>query len=151
MRAAIVAALLLPIAVEASELRLAIDGIRSTHGTVMIGLYDNADGFKRAVDAAASVALLIEPTRYAAVALRAKDAVTNAVSFGNVQPGRYAVIVFHDENDNGKLDRGLFGRPTEPYGFSNNARGFFGAPTFDAAAVAVDDADQTVTIVLVNP
>jgi uncharacterized protein (DUF2141 family) len=130
---------------------VAIDGIHSTRGTVMFGLYDSAEGFARAVDAADSVALLIEPTRYAAVALRAKEAVKNIVSFSNVDPGHYAVIVFHDENNNAKLDRGLFGMPTEPYGFSNDARSFFGAPSFDAAAVEVDGADQAVTIVLVDP
>jgi uncharacterized protein (DUF2141 family) len=130
---------------------LAIEGVHSARGSVMIGVYDNAEGFARAVNAADSVALLIEPTRYAAVALRARNVVKNAVSFSNVAPGRYAVIAFHDENDNAKLDRGVFGLPSEPYGFSNNARGFLGAPSFDAAAVAVDDADQTVTIVLVNP
>lgn len=142
---------MLPVVAQAAELRLAIDGILSPHGTIMLGLYDNAEGFERAANAADSVALLIEPTRYAAVALRARDAVKNAVSFSNIGPGRYAVIVFHDQNDNAKLDRGLFGVPTEPYGFSNDARGFFGAPSFDAAAVAVDGTDRSVTIVLVNP
>jgi uncharacterized protein (DUF2141 family) len=151
LRTVIVAVLTLPLAVEAAELRVAIEGIRSTRGTVMIGLYDNAEGFARAVNAADSMALLIEPTRYAAVALRANAAARNAVSFSKVDPGRYAVIVFHDENNNTKLDRGVFGVPTEPYGFSNNARVFFGAPSFDAAAVRVDGGDQSLTIVLVPP
>jgi uncharacterized protein (DUF2141 family) len=142
---------MLPVTVEAAELRLAIDGIHSTRGTVIIGLYDNAEGFKRAVDAADSVALLIEPTRYAAVALRTRDAVNNDVIFSNVAPGRYAVIAFHDQNNNAKLDRGVFGLPTEPYGFSNDARGFFGAPSFDAAAVKVGSERLAITIVLVNP
>jgi len=38
-------------------------------------------------------------------------------NFKNVKSGKYAIRCFQDENDNGKLDKGLFG-PTEPYGFS---------------------------------
>jgi len=37
--------------------------------------------------------------------------------FANVTSGQYAVVVFHDVNDNGVLDHGMFG-PAEPLGFS---------------------------------
>ncbi|MDR1437149.1 MAG: DUF2141 domain-containing protein, partial [Candidatus Symbiothrix sp.] len=43
----------------------------------------------------------------------------------------YAVSIFHDENDNGKLDTGVFGIPKERTGNSNNARGSYGPPKFD--------------------
>jgi len=47
---------------------------------------------------------------------------------------KYAVAVFHDQNENGKLDKNLFGAPTEAYGFSNNVRNMFSAPTFSQAS-----------------
>lgn len=37
--------------------------------------------------------------------------------FPALPAGRYAVVVFHDENDNAVIDHGLFG-PSEPLGFS---------------------------------
>lgn len=37
--------------------------------------------------------------------------------FEGLPPGRYAAVVFHDENDNGVIDHGLLG-PSEPIGFS---------------------------------
>jgi len=40
-------------------------------------------------------------------------------SFDNVDPGSYVIQLFHDANQNEKMDMGLFG-PKEPYGFSNN-------------------------------
>ena len=43
-----------------------------------------------------------------------------------------------DENKNGKLDKNLFGAPTEAYGFSNNARETFSSPSFEAAKVVLD-------------
>ncbi|MET1256719.1 DUF2141 domain-containing protein [Aliikangiella maris] len=30
------------------------------------------------------------------------------VTFSNISAGRYAILVFHDENSNGKLDRMMF-------------------------------------------
>ena len=52
-------------------------------------------------------------------------------SFKNVPAGKYAVSVIHDANSNGDLDTGTFGIPVEAYGFSNDARGMFGPPSFD--------------------
>ena len=34
-------------------------------------------------------------------------------------------------NGNQELDRNLIGIPTEPFGFSRNARGSFGPPSFE--------------------
>ncbi len=48
--------------------------------------------------------------------------------------GQYAIAVYHDVNNNDKIDRNLIGRPTEQYGFSNNARPFLSAPKFKEAA-----------------
>ena len=71
--------------------------------------------------------------------------------FAQLHPGRYAVIVIHDENDNGRLDENIIGVPTEGYGFSNDARGFLSAPSFDAAAVTIDGEDRNVVISLQYP
>jgi len=39
-------------------------------------------------------------------------------------------VSYQDLNSNNELDTNLFGVPTEPYGFSNNAKGRFGPPKF---------------------
>jgi uncharacterized protein (DUF2141 family) len=36
------------------------------------------------------------------------------------------------------MDKNMFGVPTEKYGFSNNARETFSAPSFESASVKVD-------------
>ena len=51
--------------------------------------------------------------------------------FGGVPAGDYAVTLFHDENGNGKFDSNFIGYPLEGYGFSNNAKAQFKAPSFD--------------------
>ena len=52
--------------------------------------------------------------------------------------GRYAVVVYHDENNNRKFDRNWVGLPTEGFGVSNNPSLFLAPPSFDEAAFEVD-------------
>ncbi len=64
-------------------------------------------------------------------------AASQATQTFQVPPGRYAVVVIHDENSNMKLDRNFFGIPKEGFGFSNNPRVIFSAPSFQAAEMPV--------------
>ena len=143
--------ILLPLAGQAGELRITVDGIRSPHGTVLIGLYDSPASFASAIESSGKGAFLSDPDRFAAVALRANAALKCAVVFSNLGTGRYAAIAFHDENGNGKLDKSFLGVPTEPYGFSNNVQGFFAPPTFDAAAMPLGAASAAIHITLISP
>jgi len=72
----------------------------------------------------------------------------STVSFRFELPeGRYAIGVFHDANRNNRLDTGLFGIPKEQFGFSNNAMGRFGPPSFEAASfVVTGSAAQTIAL-----
>jgi uncharacterized protein (DUF2141 family) len=67
--------------------------------------------------------------------------------FEGVRYGWYAISAVQDVNENGRIDTGLFGRPTEPYGISNGSRGL---PTFDAAKFAVDQPTVTEVIELIH-
>ena len=135
---------------EASELRVTIDGVASSSGTLMVGLYDSEDHFRSAIANAANLGLLNDRSRLVGIAMRAV-AGTQSVVFTNLKPGTYGIIVFHDENDNGKLDENSWGVPTEGYGFSNNAEGFLAAPSFQDAAVILDSPDRAIAITLKYP
>lgn len=43
----------------------------------------------------------------------------STLMFADIQPGDYALIVFHDENNNNDLDHNFLHLPAEPLGFSN--------------------------------
>lgn len=45
------------------------------------------------------------------------------IVFEDVKPGTYAVMVFHDEDDNGEMKHYFFGPPKEGIGASNNPKG----------------------------
>lgn len=60
------------------------------------------------------------------------------VKFVNILPGEYAVVCYHDKNNNGKMDFTTNGMPLEDYGASNNVMNF-GPPTFENAKFNVSD------------
>ena len=51
--------------------------------------------------------------------------------------GTYAIGIFVDANYNNEMDRNFLGMPKEQYGFSNDAKGSFGPPSFDDASFTV--------------
>ncbi len=51
-------------------------------------------------------------------------------TFNNLNLGKYAIKVFHDENSNQKLDTNIMGIPKEKWGVSNNIAAKFGPPNF---------------------
>lgn len=57
----------------------------------------------------------------------------------DVMPGRYAIVLLHDENGNKKMDKMLF-LPKEGFGFSRDAPVRMAPPKFDAAAFDVNGA-----------
>jgi uncharacterized protein (DUF2141 family) len=61
-----------------------------------------------------------------------------SVTFENIQPGTYAINVFHDENSNKRMDTNFIRMPVEGYGFSNNPK-FFGPPTFNKTKFAFNN------------
>ncbi|MCX6214980.1 DUF2141 domain-containing protein [Spirosoma sp.] len=65
-----------------------------------------------------------------------------------VEPGEYAIAVYHDENGNGKMDKRMFGIPKEPYGFSNDFRPKLSAPKFGDCEFSVSDGGKTIRIKL---
>ena len=62
--------------------------------------------------------------------------------------GNYAIRVFHDENGNGKLDTDFLGIPTEEYGYSNDASGWFGPPNWDDAKFYLNQKEMFIELLV---
>lgn len=114
----------IPIGYTQSTVSVTVSGIQNQKGTIYLALFNNSKSFP------------IKGKQYKGVRLEANGSSVNYV-FKNLPKGKYAVSVYHDENDNGRLDKNIFGAPTEAYAFSRNARGYFGPPDFTAAAIFV--------------
>ena len=81
--------------------------------------------------------------RTAAASIRDKKAVW---VFEDMPYGKYGIKAFHDENGNNRLDTNLVGKPTERYGFSNNADGRYGPPPFSATAFTLSSPETALEI-----
>jgi uncharacterized protein (DUF2141 family) len=115
-----------------ASLVIRLDGLRPD-GTLRLAVFDQPQGFPRQDKA----------TRRFTV--EAADA-TRELVIGDLPRGTLAVAVFQDLNRDGVLNQGAFGVPSEPYGFSNNARGAFGPPTFESAAFRILAEQQALEI-----
>ncbi|MGG6230547.1 DUF2141 domain-containing protein [Tenacibaculum sp. SDUM215027] len=75
--------------------------------------------------------------------LQAKESIIkkgkSTVIFEKVPDGEYAIICFHDVNDNNRMDFEPNGMPLEDYGASNNNLSRFGPPQYEAAKFLVKD------------
>ena len=111
--------------------------IRNNTGTVDCALFDSPVGFP--------VEFLRVATNVMVIKIRDTQA---RCDFEDIPPGTYALAVIHDENSNGKLDTNWLGIPTEGYGFSNDAKGLLGAPSFSAASFPYDGRNLDLTISL---
>jgi len=125
-----------PIAAAGAELNVTIKNVRNAAGMVYVAVYDSDSTF-----------LKIERARAQMRAPAAKGEVVFTIR--DLPPGRYAVTAYHDENNNGKLDKNWMGVPTEGYGFSNDVKAGLGPPKFNQAAFAFDkDSEKAVSFSL---
>lgn len=113
-------------------LTIKITGVPSDKGKIMIGVYNKKEGFRD------------EKHTYKNLTVNAVKG-TMTVYIPDLPNGNYAIAVFHDANENGKLDKNFLGVPTEKYGFSNNAMGSFGPPDFEDCVVKVEG-DKEISI-----
>jgi len=115
-------------------LRLDILGLRSDQGQVACSLFNDAKAFPRDGD---------KVYREVWVPIQADHAVC---VFNDIPAGKYAAVVFHDENGDRKFNQNILGIPKEGYGFSNDAKIGFGPPTFEAAELDYDGQSLTTVI-----
>lgn len=117
---------------QSHDLEVSVTGFSSDKGQVYVGLFNKAEDF----------AIRGKQFKGKVSAIEGKKAV---VRFEDLPTGNYAIASFHDKNKNGFMDKNVFGLPLESYGFSNQARGTLGPPSFSDAKVRVEK-DQKIEI-----
>ena len=116
---------LLPFTAQAqlAELNVTVNGLEPTTGTLEVTLFNSEESFMKT------------PLAQKSGPVDGQESMI--FTFTGVVEGDYAVVAVHDENDNGLLDTGFLGFGGESYGFSNDAIGWFGQPSFAQASFAV--------------
>ncbi len=132
--ACLVATLALSPEAQAGEpITVTISNVRAAKGDLLVGLYDSKTNFaKRPLPHSPKIRLTSSGTVVATIP--------------DVPPGTYAIVVLHDVNKNGKLDKSLLGMPKEPFGFSNNPTIPRGMPAYSACTFTMGTSPQQMSI-----
>ena len=114
------------------QARFGVSGFEDDEGQALIALFLTENGFPGDIELAHSAQE------------RPIEGGRAAVVFEDVPAGPYAVSVFHDEDLDFELDTGFMGIPSEKWGVSRDAGGFFGPPTFNQARLELADGEDQV-------
>jgi uncharacterized protein (DUF2141 family) len=115
----------------AAEITLQIEGLEilKQEGSIVAHLFNNADDF---------------PSEKTYKAVSADLGRGSNIKFTDLGEGDYALFVFHDENNNGKLDTNFIGIPREPVVVSNGAKGVMGPPKFKDASFSLKKGESKI-------
>ncbi|WP_296123099.1 DUF2141 domain-containing protein [uncultured Bacteroides sp.] len=114
----------------AQNLTIEVRNIEKAEGHLYVAIYNSEETFMK------------KPL--AAFRIDVKDT-SLSIPCRGLPAGTYAVSLFQDENGNGKLDSGAFGIPLEKFGFSNDAEGVMGPPSYGKCCFTFSE-DMTLVI-----
>lgn len=111
---------------ETCSLTIDVSELRNSEGTVQFALYNREDTFP--------------DEHYKKYFKKLTGKIVNGastVTFKNLPEGKYAVSILHDENNDGKIKKGII-FPKEGIGFSNfQSIGISNRPTFTKASFSM--------------
>ena len=111
-----------------------ITGYEQKRGPIYGALYNNEDDFLNDSKAIHKFTLRPETQKI-------------TINLPPLNKGDYAITLYHDTNNNGKMDQNFIGIPKEPYAISNDAKGFFGPPKFKNAAISFHSSGQRIPLI----
>lgn len=121
---------------ETHSLTVTVHNIKSTSGTLEIGLFNNNDRFME------------EGQAYQSISVEVKSSSETFV-IKDLPAGTYAISLFQDLNGDEICNLNFFGIPKEPYAFSNNFKPKLSAPTFEDCQFQLNS-DKSIRIELIK-
>jgi uncharacterized protein (DUF2141 family) len=113
--------LLNPCLSQSTALSIEIGGVGSLKGSLQIGIYTRSNKFPK------------PGNEFKTVRIQRSSKVDSTTLY--LPKGEYAIALFHDINNDGVCNRKFMRIPKEPYGFSNNIKPIFRAPSFEEAKI----------------
>jgi len=114
-------------------LLIKVENVKVNQGKIMLAIYSEDQTF-------------LSETTYRSIHHEVNEFGATTVEVTDLPYGMYAISIYHDENNNGKLDTNFMKIPKEPYGFSNNARGMFGPPKVKEVQFSFSTMEQEIMI-----
>lgn len=103
---------------EKPQLTVEVQNIQEHKGKIIIGVFNTDKDFLKDGVAIKTYAIDVNKT-------------TESIVIKDLPKGDYAISLYHDENSDNKCNRNFLGIPKEGYGFSNNIKPKFSAPSYE--------------------
>jgi acyl-CoA reductase-like NAD-dependent aldehyde dehydrogenase/uncharacterized protein (DUF2141 family) len=123
-----------------AELVVHVFGVSPKLGSLRYLLFQSEEGFPR--DKSKS---------FRAGSQKISSVGEQVIPIAGVPFGTYAVSVYQDENENGKLDTNFWGIPKEPVGASNDPKSRMGPPRYSDSKFMIQNPEVQIAIHLVSP
>ena len=110
-----------------------VEHVNSTKGSVNVAIFNSEETFLN--------------TPFLS---KSKDANSGTMifKFDGIPNGEYTISIYHDENENGELDKNFIGIPNEPYGVSLEGKSMFGPPSYEDARFTLENENASLSISL---
>jgi len=118
-----------PVRAQPIEVQIQLSGLRSAVGNVLVAAHATRESFPSQWDKAAARLEV------------AASAPTLTLTLKLPAPGRYALIVVHDEDGNGRMSKNFVGLPREGYVTGNNPKSLE-FPRFERSLLDLKDAGR---------
>ena len=126
-----------------AELIIRVTGIEYQRGNLNIAIIRSPDAYERFMSPPKEGEQGPEPAQGLIVPVNASE-VSEVVE--GLAPGPCLVLLYHDLNSNGRMDKNFLGIPNEPYASSTGKRGRFGPPSWKKGVFDVLPGQQTLFI-----
>lgn len=114
------------------KMKITVTNIQPNKGSIVVNIYNKEENFFKKT-----------------FVTQTQKANNSSILFEiEIPKGIYAISVFQDLDEDGKLKQGLFGIPKEPVGFGNNYKPSFSAPSFSDCSINLSNENATFNIKL---
>lgn len=123
------------VSAQTAILSVEVENIQNISGSIKVGIFDRVHNYRTKSDPF----------------VKARQTVTDSVAifvFKDLPLDRYAVAIFHDENNDDTLNTKKLGIPIEGIGFSGKFNSRFRPPDFNMASFRLK-ADTTINVKLI--
>ena len=126
-----------------AQVVVTLNGIESENGSLLIYIHDNEYSYYSDDNINTDGITFFRKLNIPA------DTPNKQVIFDNIPSGQYAITAYHDEDNDGRLDRMIapfIGMPSESYGSSNDSFSYLSKGSFEDALIDINLPVANVTI-----
>jgi len=116
---------LMGMSAQKSTITLKVKGISEAKGIMNIAIFNSEEDYRSGENFVLGEKIEVNSNEFTFIS-------------PEIPVGTYAIKVFQDVDSNGEFNKNWIGMPKEPFGFSNDAKGRMGPPSFEDASFSLE-------------